>query len=287
MTPKKETINESIRNIELYTRRLLSGALIGSSRSAQKGVGLDFDQLREYTIGDDPRIIDWLGSARSQKLLVKQYQEERNRTIFLVVDGSRSMECGLESKFERAIWIGGLIGMIGGYGSDKVGLIVYTDEVEYYVPPRSGIAHVRALIRDLYAHVPRKTKTDVRPALKLIGASKERALVFLISDCIDDTLTQNLRKIGRHDILVTCCLDEREKKMPAAGVCMVQDAESGTTYPVYLNKRAAVELEKQFQSRADVLEKTLRSSGISVLNSMKKETFVRDLLLIMRRRMRY
>src|ERR1044071_8057360 len=126
-----DSINESVRKIELYTRRLLSGALVGSSRSAQKGVGLDFDQLREYTIGDDPRIIDWLGSARSQKLLVKQYQEERNRTIFLVVDGSHSMQCGLESKFERAIWIAGLIAMIGGYGSDKVGLIIYTDEVEY------------------------------------------------------------------------------------------------------------------------------------------------------------
>ncbi len=286
MTPK-DSINESVRKIELYTRRLLSGALVGSSRSAQKGVGLDFDQLREYTAGDDPRIIDWLASARSQTLLVKQYQEERNRTIFVIIDGSRSMECGLEDKFERAVWIAGLIAMIGGYGNDRVGLIIYTDEVEYYAPPRSGITHVRSLIRDLYAYIPQKIKTDVRAALKIIGASKQRALVFLISDCIDDTLIQSLRRIRRHDILVTCCLDEREKNMPVTGICMVQDAESGLVYPVYLNKQGATELENQLVARHESQDKSLKNAGVSVLNSIKKDTFVRDLLLIMRRRMRY
>ncbi len=283
----KDTINESVRKIELYTRRLLSGMLLGSSRSAQKGVGLDFDQLREYAIGDDPRIIDWLGSARSQKLLVKQYQEERNRTIYLLVDGSSSMQCGLESKFERATWIAGLIGMIGAYGSDRVGLIVYTDDVEYCRPPRAGIAHVRALIADLYAYRPSQKKTDIRSALKLVNATKERALVFLISDCIEHALIESLRRVARHDIVVARCVDEREKSMPVSGVCMVQDAESGTLYPVYLNKSHAVELEKQLSARYEGQDKALKNAGFSVLNSMKKETFVRDLLLAMRRRMRY
>ncbi len=283
----KDSINETVRKIELYTKRLLSGALVGSSRSAQKGVGLDFDQLREYAVGDDPRIIDWLGSARSQKLLVKQYQEERNRTIFLVVDGSQSMSFGLENKFERAAWIAGLIAMVGGYGADKVGLIIYTDQVEYHVPPRSGIAHVRKLTHDLYAYTPKKVTTDVRPALKMLGALKERAMVFLISDCIDDHLVQALRRTRRHDMLVTCCMDEREQMIPATGVCVVQDAESGQHYPIYLSKKNALELQAQFALRHELQNKALQSAGVTVLNSMKKETFVRDLLLIMRRRMRY
>jgi uncharacterized protein (DUF58 family) len=284
---QKDDINESVRKIELYTRRLLSGALVGSSRSAQKGVGLDFDQLREYTIGDDPRIIDWLGSARSQKLLVKQYQEERNRTILLVVDGSTSMQFGLESKFERATWIAGLIAMIGGYGADKVGLMVYTDTVEWYVPPRAGITHVRSLIRDLYAYTPQKITTDVRPALRKLGALKERSLVFLVSDCIDDHLAHSLRTVRRHDILVACCLDEREYTVPAAGIWTVQDSESGTQHSVYLSKQHATTLAEQLATRHAAQSKALTQSGITVLNSMKKDTFVRDLLLIMRRRMRY
>jgi len=284
---QKDDINESVRKIELYTRRLLSGALVGSSRSAQKGVGLDFDQLREYTVGDDPRIIDWLGSARSQKLLVKQYQEERNRTIVIMVDGSKSMQFGLESKFERATWIAGLIAMIGGYGADKVGLIVYTDTVEWYVPPRAGISHVRALIRDLYAYTPHTTATDVRPAVRKLGALKERALVFLISDCIDEHLAHSLRALRRHDILVTSCLDEREYAVPAAGIWTVQDSESGAHHTIHLTKQDAAELAQQLATRHEAQDRALKQSGITVLNSMKKETFVRDLLLIMRRRMRY
>lgn len=284
---QKDDINESVRKIELYTRRLLSGALIGSSRSAQKGVGLDFDQLREYTIGDDPRIIDWLGSARSQKLLVKQYQEERNRTIVIIVDGSRSMQFGLESKFERAAWIAGLIAMIGGYGADKVGLMVYTDTVEWYIPPRAGIAHVRSLIRDLYAYTPQKTATDVRPALRKIGALKERAIVFVISDCIDEHMAHTLRTVRHHDILVACCLDERELTVPAAGIWTVQDSESGACHAIYVGKKEAVALAEQLATRHEVQSKVLNSSGITVLNSMNKEHFVRDLLLLMRRRMRY
>lgn len=283
----KDSINESVRKLELYTKRLLSGALVGSSRSAQKGVGLDFDQLREYAVGDDPRIIDWLGSARSQKLLVKQYQEERNRTLFLVVDGSQSMSFGLEHKFERAAWIAGLIAMVGGYGADKVGLIIYTDQIEYHVPPRSGIAHVRKLIHDLYAYTPKKVTTDVRPALKMLGALKERAMVFLVSDCIDDYMVHGLRRTRRHDILVASCMDEREQVIPATGVCVVQDSESGQRYPIYLNKKSALELQTQFALRQELQNKALQSAGVTVLNSMKKETFVRDLLLIMRRRMRY
>lgn len=283
----KDSINESVRKIELYTKRLLSGALIGSSRSAQKGVGLDFDQLREYAVGDDPRIIDWLGSARSQKLLVKQYQEERNRTLFLVVDGSKSMAFGLENKLERAAWIAGLIAMVGGYGADKVGLLIYTDQVEYHVPPRSGIAHVRKLIHDLYAYVPQKVTTDVRPALKMLGMVKERAMVFLISDCIDDHIVHELKRVRKHDILVTCCMDEREQVIPATGICFLQDVESGQQYPIYLNKKNAQDLQIQLAQRYEHQNKALRSAGVTVLNSMKKETFVRDLLLIMRRRMRY
>lgn len=284
---QSDTIHERIRRVELYTRRLLSGALVGSSRSAQKGVGLDFDQLREYMAGDDPRIIDWLASARSQRLLVKQYQEERNRTILLVVDGSSSMEFGLEDKFKRAVWIASIIGMIGAYGADKVGLIVYTDTVELHIPPRTGIAHVRALLGDLYAYVPQKKATDVRSVLKLIGSKKERTMVFLISDCIDETLSIALRRMYRHDVLLVRCSDKREEYIPAFGILTVQDTESGVLHTVCLNSADSVVLSDSLQIRREAQDKIAKSAGIGILNSTEKESFIQDLLLTMRRRMRY
>lgn len=282
-----EVINDRIHHIELYTRRLLSGALVGSSRSAQKGVGLDFDQLRDYTIGDDPRIIDWLGSARSQRLLVKQYQEERNRTIYLVVDGSRSMQFGLENKFERASWIASVIAMIGGYGADRVGLVVYTEGVEIHVPHRAGLPHVRSLIRDLHLYKARNNKTDAREALKIIGSLKERALVFLLSDCIDETLARALRGTHKHDILVVRCTDEREVLLPATGICMLQDIESGNLYNIYLNNHARSVIKEGLEARTKAQEGMLKAAGVTVLNSIDKEKFMRDLVLLMRRRMRY
>lgn len=283
----EETIHNHIHRIELYTRRLLSGALVGSSRSAQKGIGLDFDQLRDYTIGDDPRIIDWLGSARSQRLLVKQYQEERNRTIYIVVDGSLSMQFGLENKFERAAWIAGVIAMIGGYGADRVGLLVYTDTVELQVPHRANMVHVRSLIHDLYTYKPKVSKTDARAALKVVGSLKERALVFVLSDCIDDALVHALRALRKHDILVVCCTDEREQNMPSTGVCMIQDAESGCAYPIYLNNRASMIINNEFAVRSKVQQSALKAAGVTVLTSMDRDKFMRDLVVLMRRRMRY
>jgi len=287
MTQTIDPVHEYIRRIELFTRRLLSGALIGSSRSAQKGIGLDFDQLRDYAIGDDPRIIDWTGYARTQRLLVKQYQEERNRTIVILIDGSSSMQFGLEHKGERAHWIAGIIGMIGAYGTDKVGLIIYTDMVELHVPPRAGVSHVHTLIRALYTHKSHATRTDIRPALKIVGALKERSLVFVLSDCIDGHLAHALRTMRRHDVILISCADEREQVLPATGICIMHDCESSNSQALYIHKNQARALHTELENRNLALETALKSTGVTVITSVYKESFIRDLLLTMRRRMRY
>ena len=236
---------------------------------------------------DDPRIIDWLASARSQRLLVKQYQEERDRTIFLVVDGSHSMQFGIEDKFNRASWIASVIAMIGVYGSDKVALIIYTDTLELYIPPRTGMAHVRSLLRDLYMYIPQKKATDVRSVLKIIGNNKKSAMIFLISDCIDDSFALALRQMKRHDVVVIRCTDEREQNIPAFGLLTIQDTESGKNYIIALNSVGSGRLSSVLQTRRELQDKIAKSTGILVLNNRDKESFIQNLLVTMRRRMRY
>src|SRR5665647_3240289 len=141
-------ILKKIKQIEIYTQRLLTGSLVGDSRSAIKGQGLEFDQLREYQMGDDVRFIDWSSSARMDKLLVKQYIEERNRTVLLAVDVSAStfFSSDQELKNESMAQIASVLALVADYGKDHVGLILFSDEIEEFVPPSAGRMHVRLIM---------------------------------------------------------------------------------------------------------------------------------------------
>lgn len=177
-------ILQKIKQIEIQTRRLLSGSQVGDYSSAQKGSGFEFDQIREYQVGDDVRFIDWNSSARSNKILVKQYIEERNRTIMLLVDHSESTFFG-SSRFLKSqviAQIASVLALVADYGKDHVGALLFTDEVTSVIPPKRGRQHVREIMGHVLS-TPAAGKTSLTCVLKrLIELQKRDAVVFIISD---------------------------------------------------------------------------------------------------------
>lgn len=282
---------KKIKRIELYTRRLLSGSLIGSSRTALKGVGFEFDQIRDYLVGDDLRFVDWHASARSQTLLVKQYIEERSRIVMLVIDVSRSMLFGVhgEGKYARVAWIASLLSLITMYGSDRVGCILYTDTIEHFIPPAKGHAHVYEIMRILFEYKPTKTKTNISVALKkLLELRQKKAVVFLISDFIDDSLKMYLGHVAkRHDIIAIRCLDMYECELPAIGYITVQDQEDGSCGVIDARTKGASIIKDILLQRMHEQNIIFKRCGIHCLDNRKDETFIGELLALFRRRMRY
>src|SRR5258707_662959 len=184
-------IVSKIKQLEIFTRRLLNGSLVGDSRSAIKGTGFEFDQIREYNFGDDIRFIDWKASARNNKLLVKQYIEERSRTIFLAVDISHSsiFGSGLHNKHSRIVELASVLALVAQHGKDHVGLLMFSDTIASYIPPGNSLHHVHRIMETMLSFKPKQSKTDISKALQhLLSIKKSDAIVFLISDFIDETL---------------------------------------------------------------------------------------------------
>src|SRR3990172_8575591 len=169
-------VRKKIKEIEIHTRRLLRGSMVGDSRSEMKGTGFEFDQIREYSMGDDIRFIDWNASARNNTMLVKQYIEERSRAIFLAVDISASMFLGSgpESKHDIIAQVASVLALVSEAGKDRVGLILFSDEIELYIPPSQGKYHIATIMQELFTHVPRSKKTDISVVLKKLAALKKR-----------------------------------------------------------------------------------------------------------------
>ena len=286
--PITPEIKKKIRHIEIYTRRLLSGSLIGSSRSALKGIGFEFDQIRDYLVGDDLRFVDWRASARSQKLLVKQYIEERSRTVMLVIDVSCSMLYGAtaEGKYERVAWIASLLSLIAMYGSDRVGCILYTDDIEQYIPPAKGHAHIYEIMSVLFSYKPTKTTTNISVALKKVLELRQRnAVVFLLSDFIDENLPEYLPRVSKkHDVIAIRCLDMYECALPAVGFITVQDQENGVSG---LLDAGALVVKQFLAERMREQDTLFKRCSVSYIDNRHDESFIGELLTLFRRRMRY
>ena len=176
-----QEILQKVRNIEIHTRRLLSGTLLGDYSSARKGSGLEFDQLAEYQYGDDVRFIDWKSSARTNKILVKNYIEERNRTIMLVVDGSASLRYGSSDilKQDIAAQIGSVLALVADYSKDYVGLILFAQDVVKVLPPRRGRQHVHAIMEELFSHTSSGQTSLTKALERLMLIKKSNALVCI------------------------------------------------------------------------------------------------------------
>ncbi len=220
-----------VRRLQLRARRAVEDPLGGAYRSVFKGSGIAFEEVREYQPGDDIRSIDWNVTARTGHPFVKRFVEERELTVYLLVDASASLAFGTaeQSKREVVAEIGALLTLCAAGNNDKVGLIVCTDRVEKFVPPRKGARHALRVIRDLFVFRPEHPGTDLRAGLDFLNrVTRRRVLLFLFSDFLDAGYEKALSRAGhRHDVVAVTVTDPREQELPPVGLLEVEDAETG------------------------------------------------------------
>jgi uncharacterized protein (DUF58 family) len=220
-----------VRELEIRTRRAVKDILAGQYSSVFKGRGIEVSEVRAYEPGDDVRTIDWNVTARFGHPFVKRFVEERELTVILALDGSASGRFGSHGtwKSERAAEVTALLAAAAIRNNDKVGLVVFTDRVERHIRPQKGRSHVLRVIREALFFRPRGTGTSIAAALQHISrVQKRRAVVFLISDFLDDGYEDLLAVAAkRHDLVAVSVLDPREQELPAAGLVALEDAETG------------------------------------------------------------
>lgn len=282
-------IVKKIREIEITTKRILTSGRVGESQSAIKGSGFDFDQIREYQMGDDVRCIDWKSSARTNKILVKQYIEERSRTIILAIDisSSHTFASGSQIKSDGMLEIGTLLTLVATHTKDSVGLLLFSDEVELFIPPGAGMSHAHALIARMYSHTKKSSRTGIASACQRIASLPiKNAIVFLISDFIDDSFEKALCIVAKqHDLIAVRCLDSREKNMPSIGFITVQDSETGQEYVLDLRSDGKKRIDSYLQNRLKQQTATLRQSGVDILDIEIGRPFFGDIVRFFKKRM--
>jgi uncharacterized protein (DUF58 family) len=278
---KKSTkaMRSGMRELEIRTRRMVDDSMAGAYHSVFKGRGMDFDEVREYSPGDEVRTIDWNVTARAGRAFVKKFTEERELTIFLVVDISASGNFGSGelAKRDLAAEVASVLAFSAIRNSDKVGLILYTDRIERYLPPKKGRRHVLRVVRDILYHEPQGLRTDTVKTLDAVNnLLHRRAVVFLISDfetsggdpeVARTQLRRAVRQTNRrHDLIAVHIEDPREKELPNVGIIALEDAETGEI--VELNT-ARASVRKRFNEfsleRAQRLKSDLRAEGVDIV----------------------
>ncbi len=226
----KELLKQ-VRQIEIRTKGLVNQVFSGEYHSVFKGMGMEFSEVREYQFGDDIRNIDWNVTARFGHPYIKVFEEERELTVMLMVDLSGSLMFGSISKTKQhvAVEVTAILAFSALKNNDKVGLILFTDKIEKFVPPRKGNKHVLRIIRDILSFNPEGNATDIKGALEYMnGAIKKRSIVFLLSDFMDQGYSKILKVVGKkHDLIGIILDDRRENELPAIGLVKLTDAETG------------------------------------------------------------
>ncbi len=229
MIPKD--LVKKLRKIEIFTSRLANDQLAGSYHSVFKGRGMAFAEVRQYQPGDDVRFIDWNVTARMNDAYVKVFTEEREMTVMLLVDLSASEKFGStgRKKIEAVAEVAALLAFSAIKNNDRVGLILFTDRIERFVPPKKGRGHVMRVVTEILNAQPEGEGTDVRKALDLLGSlSKRRSVAFCISDFIDEGYEKALRVASkRHDLIPVQVVDPREEELPNVGIALMEDLETG------------------------------------------------------------
>lgn len=289
-------IIKKVRRLEIRTRHLVTDSVTGAYHSSFKGRGMDFEEVREYAIGDDVRTIDWNVSAKMDKPYVKVFREERELTLMLVIDLSASGDFGSieQSKRERAAEIASVLAYSATLNNDKVGLILYTDQVEHYLPPKKGRRHVLRVIRDILCFEPKHTKTDHKTALDYLNrVQRRKAVVFLISDFIEsspeadpETLTKTLSLTNqRHDLVSIALSDPRESELPPVGLLTMEDAETGEIIEIDThNPSIRRDYSKFAQSQRIQFEDTLRKKGLDWFSVQTDQPYMPELRKLFARR---
>jgi uncharacterized protein (DUF58 family) len=282
---------EKVRRIEIQTRRLVTDALAGEYHSIFKGRGMEFAEVREYQMGDDIRTIDWNVTSRTGALHVKKFTEERELTVLLLLDASGSADFGTRTRFKRelAAEIGALLAFSAIKNNDRVGALVFTDDVEMYVPPRKGRSHVLRVIRDLLYFEPRGRGTNLARACEYLNRiTRKRAVVFLLSDFIDSGFEKPLRVAAKkHDLISIFISDPAEAEIPGVGLVELEDAESGRRLLVDTSDRKAMTAyHRSALERRQRKREALGTMGLDVIDVETGVPYDRPLLRFFQMRSR-
>lgn len=296
MTPSD--IIKKVRRLEIRTRQLVTDSVTGAYHSSFKGRGMDFEEVREYAIGDDVRTIDWNVSAKMDRPFVKVFREERELTLMLLIDLSASGVFGSveHSKRERAAEIASVIAFSATLNNDKVGLLLYTDEVEHYIPPKKGRRHVLRTIRDILFFEPKGRGTNHKVALDYLNrVQRRKTVVFLISDFLDNhsplstthsPLFNTLSLTNqRHDLVSIALSDPREQTLPNVGLITLEDAETGEMVEVDTSSaRTRQRYATLAEERRANFESNMRKKGLDWIEARTDQPYLPALRKLFARR---
>ena len=280
---------KKVRKIEIKTRRLSDHIFGGEYHSTFKGRGMTFSEVRQYQFGDDVRSIDWNVTARYNEPYVKVFEEERELTMMLMVDVSGSELFGTTNQFKKEIIteISATLAFSALQNNDKAGLMLFSDTVELFIPPKKGKSHVLRIIRELLEFKPKSNRTDLAEALKFLSSvMKKKAIVFVLSDFIASDYEKTLKIAGnKHDVTGIRVYDQREESIPNLGMVQMQDAETGKVQLVNTqSKSVRMAYEKHHFERVDYFKEIFTKSGCGTLSCRVDESYVKKLLGYFKRR---
>jgi uncharacterized protein (DUF58 family) len=280
-----------VRRIEITTRRVVNEVMAGQYHSVFKGRGMEFSEVREYMPGDDVRIIDWNVTARTGTPHVKIFHEERELTVILMVDASSSLYFGTrdKTKAELAAELCALLAFSAVQNNDRVGLIIFTDEIELAIPPKKGRQHVLRIIREVLFFKPKGKTTDIAGALEYLSRiHKRKAVVFLLSDFMAEDYDKAIGIAGRrHDLIAVPLSDPREKLMEPVGLVELEDAETGQRIIVDTHDYSTREIFAQMAQKMDTeRDKLFRSADLDSIGIEAGEPYDRALLSFFKARSR-
>jgi uncharacterized protein (DUF58 family) len=282
-----EELSRKVRGLELRARKMTGGLISGAYHSAFKGRGIEFLDVREYVPGDDTRTIDWNVTARAARPYVKRYAEERDETVMLVVDGSLSMRFGSGdmAKRDTAAEIFAILASAAVQNHDHTGLILFSKEVDVYVPPACNGLHLLRMIREALAYQPREGGTDIARALEFLGrVRRRRSLAFLISDFLGRGFDKPLRAQAKHhDLIAVPIFDPRESQMPDCGLIDFEDAETGEIWTVDTSdEQVRGAYEREAWRRSEWLARLFRSAGVDALRIAAGSDYLSNLIAFLR-----
>ena len=282
MIPKE--LAKKIRYIQISTSKKVNNVFAGEYESAFKGHGMEFEDVREYQPGDEVRSIDWNVTARMGRPFIKRFVEERELTVLFMVDlsGSGSFGSTTQTKNEIAAELCALLAFSAIKNNDKVGLLVFTDVVELFIPPKKGLTHVLRLIRELLSFTPRRdAQTNIQEALAYLGkVLRKKAILFLVSDFLETDFEKEMRIMAkRHDLIAVSVTDPREVAMPNVGLLELEDAETGELILIDTGDPAVRRrFEKHGAEDAEKLKRLFRSMAVDQIDIRTDQDYVRKIM---------
>lgn len=280
---------KKVRKIEIKTRRLSDHIFGGEYHSTFKGRGMTFSEVRQYQFGDDVRSIDWNVTARYNEPFVKVFEEERELTMMLMVDVSGSELFGTATQFKQEVIteISATLAFSAMQNNDKVGLILFSDGVELFIPPKKGKSHVLRIIRELLEFTPKSRETNLAEALKFLSnVTRKRAIVFVLSDFITQEYDNTLRIVGKkHDLTGIRVFDRREESIPKLGMVQMQDAETGQLQLVNTqSKKVRLAYGEFHKATTAYFTDSFTKAGCGMIHCRVDESYVKKLLGYFKRR---